>query len=62
MKNKEDIMYISEDLFGETHLARRYEGMVNLKALIAAGFGKVENMEKMFYGCKSLVDISSLSA
>ena len=60
--NKEDIIYISEDLFGKTDLAGRYEGLKNLKAIIAFGFGAVDNTEGMFSGCESLVDITSLES
>ena len=61
VENKEDIIYISEDLFGETNLVGRYAGLTSLKAIIASGFGKVETMKGMFVGCESLVDVSALA-
>ena len=61
VENREDIQYISEDLFGETHLAGRYKGLKNLKAIVTFGVGNVASTRDMFSGCESLVEISSLS-
>ena len=58
--DKEDIIYISEDLFGKTDLANRYAGLTSLKAIVAFGFGDVKNMEGMFAGCEELADVYSL--
>lgn len=60
VENREDIQYISEDLFGETSLEGRYKDMVNLKAIVTMGVGNVASTRDMFSGCKSLVEISSL--
>jgi hypothetical protein len=43
--DKDDIVYITEDLFGQTNLANRYAGLTSLKAIIVFGFGDVDNME-----------------
>ncbi len=59
--NKEDIIYIIEDISNFTDLSSRYE---NLKSLIyittLSTTDKVTNMQSMFAGCESLVDISCL--
>lgn len=60
VENREDIQYISEDLFGETHLEGRYKGLKNLKAIVTFGVGNVASTRDMFSGCESLVEISSL--
>ena len=62
VQNKDDIIYITEDLFGEENLKNRYAELTSLKAIVAFGFGAVSTMEGMFYGCESLKDISSLSS
>lgn len=60
--DKDDIIYISEDLSGFTDLASKYLGLQSLKAIVAINVsGKVTNMNKMFFGCESLVDISNLA-
>lgn len=60
VKNREDVQYISEDLFGVTALAGRYKDMVNLKAIVTMGVGNIASTRDMFSGCRSLVEISSL--
>ena len=60
VENREDILYISEDLFGETSLEGRYEGLKNLRAIVTFGVGNSVSTRDMFSGCESLVDISSL--
>lgn len=60
VKNREDILYISEDLFGETSLEGRYKGMVNLEAIVTFGVGNITSTKDMFSGCESLVEIASL--
>lgn len=62
LENREDVVYISEDLFGKTFLEGRYKGMKNLKAILTFGVGNVESMREMFSGCESLEEISSLSS
>ncbi|WP_458452957.1 BspA family leucine-rich repeat surface protein [Methanobrevibacter sp.] len=62
VENRQDIIFISEDLFGETNLEARYKDMVNLKAIVTFGVGNVESMKEMFSGCQSLEEISSLSS
>ena len=60
VENREDILYISEDLFGETFLEGRYRDLVNLKAIVTFGVGNIASTKEMFSGCQSLVEISSL--
>lgn len=60
VENREDIAYISEDLFGETFLEARYKDLINLKAIVTFGVGNIASTRDMFSGCESLVDISSL--
>ena len=62
VKNNDDIIYISEDLFGKTNLNGRYKGLKNLKAIVTLGVGNVETMSEMFSGCESLEEISTLSS
>ena len=62
VENKEDIIFISEDLFGQTSLEARYKGMKNLRAIVTFGVGNVESLKGMFSGCESLEEISSLSS
>ena len=61
VENRADIMYISEDLFGETFLEGRYKDMVNLKAIVTFGVGNIASTKDMFSGCESLVEIASLN-
>ena len=60
VENREDILYISEDLFGETNIEGRYSGMVNLEAVVTFGVGNITSTKDMFSGCESLVEIASL--
>ena len=62
VRDREEIIYISEDLFGEHDLAGRYKGFTNLRAVVASGFGDVHDLSNLFAGCESLVDISSLKS
>ena len=60
VENREDILYISEDLFGETFIEGRYRDLANLKAIVTMGVGNIATTKDMFSGCTSLVEISSL--
>lgn len=60
VENKEDVVFISEDLFGETLLEGRYKNFVNLKAVVTIGVGNIVSTKDMFSGCVSLEEISSL--
>ena len=60
VKNREDVLYISEDLFGETLIEGRYRDMVNLEAIVTFGVGNITSTKDMFSGCESLVEIASL--
>lgn len=61
VEDKNDIIYISEDLSDCTDLSNKYSGLKSLKAVVPYGVSdKVTNMAAMFEGCQSLVDISSL--
>ena len=62
VKNNDDILYVSEDLFGKTVLDGRYKDLKNLKAIVTLGVGNVVSMKEMFSGCESLQDISVLSS
>ena len=62
VENREDIIYISEDLSGVTDLSFRYQGLKSLKGIVAFGVSnKVKSMEYMFEDCHDLEDISSLA-
>ena len=41
VENREDIIFISEDLFGQTQLEARYKGLKNLRAIVTFGVGNV---------------------
>ena len=60
VENPEDILYVSEDLFGETVLEGRYKDLINLKAIVTLGVGNIVTTRDMFSGCESLEEISSL--
>ena len=60
VENREDILYISEDLFGETSIEGRYKDLVNLKAVVTFGVGNIASTKEMFSGCESLVEIAAL--
>lgn len=61
VKNREDVLFISEDLFGETLIEGRYRDMVNLRAIVTFGVGNISSTKDMFSGCESLVEIASLN-
>ena len=59
--DKEDILYLSEDLSDFTDLSDRYKDLKSLKAIVATNVtSNATDMEHMFNGCSSLVDISTL--
>ena len=59
---KSNVEYVIEDLSNETDLSGKYESCTNLKSVKLTGIKKeVTDMSKMFYGCKSLEDVSGLS-
>ena len=60
--NKDEVIYISEDLFGKNILDGRYKDLKNLKAIVTIGVGQVESMKELFSGCESLEEISTLSS
>lgn len=60
--DKEDIIYISEDLTNKIDLSHRYEGLKNLKVVeILGDTSKVKFTKAMFSYCYSLIGISSLN-
>ena len=60
VKNREEVLYVSEDLFGETLIEGRYKDMVNLKAIVTFGVGNISSTKDVFSGCESLVEIAAL--
>lgn len=61
VKNRRDVMYVSEDLSEYPNLSGRYSGLTSLKAIVVADSPEyLLTTENMFYSCESLVDISSL--
>lgn len=59
--DKDEIIYISEDLSDFTDLTEKYKDFKSLRAIVALGLtDKVTAAKGMFYGCRSLVDISTL--
>ena len=56
--NREDILYLSEDLSNCTNLSEKYLYLTSLKSIVAFGVtDNVTNMEKMFQGCSSLIEL-----
>ncbi len=63
VENKDEVIYVSEDLSSYTSLKGKYMFFESLKAIVACGVtDKVTNMKDMFCGCKALADISSLKS
>ena len=61
VEDKNDIIYLSENLSDCTDLYNKYSGLKSLKAIVPYGVSdKVTDMTGMFEGCQSLVDISPL--
>ena len=60
--NKEDIIFIIENLSNFTDLSNRYQNLTSLLAIKTLGTtDQVTDMNNMFWGCGSLVDVSVLS-
>lgn len=61
VENKEDVLYVSEDLSEFIDLTGKYKDLSSLKSILAMNVTcSVTNMKYMFSGCSSLEDISSL--
>lgn len=61
VSDKEDILYVSEDLSVVTDFTDRYRDLKSLKAIVAINVTcDATNMRGMFSGCSSLEDISCL--
>lgn len=61
VKNKDDVIYVSENLSSHDDLSRKYSSFKSLKAIVTANVtGKVTNMEGMFHSCESLKAIHGL--
>lgn len=59
--DRNDVVYVSEDLSDYRNLSEKYRNMESLKAIVASGVsGRVRNMRAMFEGCISLMEISGL--
>ena len=59
--NKDDIIYVSENLTVCSDLKGRYEFLTSLKAIVTSKISdKATDLTGMFYDCKSLVDIYGL--
>ena len=62
VKNKQDIVYISENLSNKRKISKRYANLTNLRGIVALGFtNRFTNISGMFEGCENLVEISSLA-
>lgn len=58
VKDREDVLYVSEDLSGCTNLSRRYQGLKSLRAIVAKNVtGNVTDTTEMFRGCESLEEL-----
>jgi surface protein len=58
VKDKEDIIYVSENLSNYTNLSRKYQGLKSLKAIVARDVkNSVTDMTEMFRGCESLNEL-----
>ena len=61
VEDKDDVLYVSEDLADIEDLSGRYADLKSLKAIVSTNVGcNVANMNGMFSGCSSLEDISAL--
>lgn len=59
--NKDDVIYVSENLSSYRDLSRKYSSFKSLKAIVTANVTrKVTNMEAMFHSCESLKAIHGL--
>lgn len=58
VKNKGDIIFLSEDLSRETSLRNKYKDLSNLRLVVVQNASdKIKSTYSMFLGCKSLVEI-----
>ena len=58
VKNKRDVLFVSEDLSGETSLINKYKDLSGLcLAVVQNASDKIKSTYSMFLGCKSLIDI-----
>lgn len=58
VKNKRDIIFLSEDLSRETSLENKYKDLSSLRlAVVRNASDKIKSTYSMFLGCKSLIDI-----
>ena len=61
IEDKKDILYISEDLSGESYISNKYRDLEGMRLIIAQGItSKVQFIESMFADCKSLIDVIGL--
>ena len=62
VENREDVIYVSEDLSDYRNLSEKYRGLRSARAIVASGIGdRVRSMESMFAFCVSLADLSGLA-
>lgn len=58
VKNKEDIVYVSEDLSKETLLYKKYANLGSLRLIIVQNVSnEIKSTNSMFSGCNRLVDV-----
>ena len=56
-----DVLYFSEDFSNKTRISRKYVNHSSVKAAVITGVtDKIRDMELVFKGCSSLVDLSGL--
>ena len=61
VENKDDILYVSEDLSDYKDLTAKYKDLKSLKSIVATNVDcNVTNLKEIFSGCSSLEDISAL--
>ena len=61
--DREDIMYLSEDLSNSNDIADKYINLTFTKAIILTNLtDKINSLDDMFYGCSSLVDLAGLDS
>lgn len=61
VSNRNDVLFVSENLKNQVDLAERYKDLSGMKAIVATEISdKATSLEDMFFGCFSLTDISSL--
>ena len=62
VEDKDDVLYVSEDLSGFTDLKGKYSSFYHLKAVVASGVtNEVKSLESMFAGCWNLKSILALN-